>query len=134
MYKFTLLAAAGIILSSCGNAQNTGSGTTKNLSSVAFQSSMDTTKNGLLLDVRTPEEFENGHLKGAINIDFRGDNFKTQIQKLDKHAPIFVYCHSGSRSGQATEMMKDLGFTNVFNLTGGISGWEAEGRPVTTRK
>lgn len=134
MYKFTLFAAAGIILSSCGNAQNTGSGATRNLSPVSFQSTMDTTKNGLLVDVRTPEEFESGHLKGAINIDFRGNDFKTQIQKLDKHAPIFVYCHSGNRSGKATEMMRELGFTNVSNLTGGISGWEAEGHPVTTGK
>jgi rhodanese-related sulfurtransferase len=95
---------------------------------------MDTTQNALLVDVRTPEEFESGHLKRAVNIDFRSDDFKSQIQKLDKNTPIFVYCHSGNRSGQATAMMQEMGFTNVSNLTGGISGWEADGRPVTTGK
>ncbi len=136
MYKFFLTAAFGIMLYSCGNAQNTGNGsaTIHNLQPVAFQSTMDTTQNPLLVDVRTSEEYESGHLKGAINIDFRGNDFRGQIQKLDKKAPIFVYCHSGNRSGQATEMMRELGFSNVSNLTGGIAGWEAEGRPVTTVK
>jgi rhodanese-related sulfurtransferase len=136
MYQFILTAALGIMLSSCGNAQNTGNGSASihNLPPVAFQSTMDTTQNALLVDVRTPEEFESGHLKRAVNIDFRSDDFKSQIQKLDKNTPIFVYCHSGNRSGQATAMMQEMGFTNVSNLTGGISGWEADGRPVTTGK
>lgn len=67
------------------------------------------------VDVRTPEEYNQGHIEGALNIDFRQDNFAEEINKLDKGRKYLVYCRSGNRSGQAVEIMRGLGFTDVTN-------------------
>jgi len=68
------------------------------------------------LDVRTTEEFEESHLKGAQNIDFLKNDFSDRVEKLDKKRTYKVYCRSGNRSGKALEIMKKLGFTNVENV------------------
>lgn len=68
-----------------------------------------------IIDVRTQDEFKQGHLKGSINIDIYDSNFSSQISKLDKNSDYKVYCRSGNRSGQALEIMKKLGFTKVEN-------------------
>lgn len=70
----------------------------------------------IVVDVRTPQEFASGHTKSAINIDFKNDNFKTEILKLDKNAVYKLYCRSGNRSGQALKVMTDLGFKKLQNL------------------
>jgi phage shock protein E len=85
-----------------------------------------------LLDVRTPEEFASGHLAGAENLDFNARaSFEAQLAALDRNAPYAIYCRSDNRSGQALEMMRGLGFTDVVDLAGGIIAWQAAGRPVT---
>jgi len=76
-----------------------------------------------LVDVRTPDEYNGGKIDDAQNIDFYEADFKTQIAKLDKSKPVFVYCHSGGRSGKAAKMMKGMGFKEVYDLKGGYSGW-----------
>ena len=82
------------------------------------------TKKGVqLIDVRTPQEYSNGKIGNAKNIDFYSSSFKTDINKLDKSKPVLVYCHSGNRSGQAVNMMKSMGFTEVYDLKGGWSNW-----------
>ncbi|MGV6844559.1 MAG: rhodanese-like domain-containing protein [Lutibacter sp.] len=78
----------------------------------------------LILDIRTPSEFKEGSIKGAKNIDFLNSNFFTEINKIDKSTPIYVYCRSGHRSGIATRKMKDLGFKTVYNLIGGVNSWQ----------
>ena len=84
-----------------------------------------------LLDVRTPEEFEAGHLAGAIMIDFRADGFvekaKTQLKK-DK--PIALYCRSGKRSHSAAELLLKAGFIELVELEGGILAWQEAGKEV----
>lgn len=70
----------------------------------------------VVLDVRTPEEYEQSHVKGAVNIDVNGASFQREVQKLDKSADYVVYCRSGKRSAQAIKEMKDVGFTSVKNL------------------
>lgn len=87
-------------------------------------------KEGVLLDVRTPEEYNEGHIAGAINIDFHGENFKAELEKLDKTKTYDVYCRSGKRSAASAEIMGDMGFKKVINLSGGILGWQGKGYEV----
>ena len=84
----------------------------------------------VLLDVRTPEEYSQGHLKNSINIDFYSTNFSAELGKLEKNRTYLVYCRSGRRSASAAGQMKSLGFTKVSNMLGGINQWLQEGRPV----
>jgi rhodanese-related sulfurtransferase len=83
-----------------------------------------------VIDVRTPDEFAQGHLEGAINIDVESATFDSEIAKLDTGATYAVYCHSGRRSGIATDAMGKAGFTKVYNLSGGIGDLQAAGAPV----
>ncbi len=77
-----------------------------------------------LIDVRTPEEFSEGHIDNAVNINFYDDNFiKDMTSKLDKSKPIYVYCRSGGRSGKASKKLEDAGFTKVYDLKGGFMNW-----------
>lgn len=86
----------------------------------------------VVLDVRTPDEYAAGHLAGAKEIDFYAASFKAELGKLDKATPYLVYCHSGNRSGQASELMKQLGFTDVVDVQGGITAWTAAGLSIET--
>lgn len=72
-----------------------------------------------LVDVRTPQEYNQGHYPNAQNIDYLNNSFRTEIQKLDKTKPIAIYCKSGNRSSQAMEVMKQLGFVEIYELRGG---------------
>lgn len=83
-----------------------------------------TEKPGQLIDVRTPQEFESGNIEGAKNIDFYSADFSEQLDQLDKTKPVYVYCKSGGRSGQAKEILTEKGFTTVYNLIGGYSNWK----------
>ena len=84
----------------------------------------------ITLDVRTPGEFAEGHVEGARLIDFQSGNFENEIAALDKNATYAVYCRSGNRSGQAVKTMQDAGFTNVFNMNGGVIDWANAGFPL----
>jgi rhodanese-related sulfurtransferase len=114
-----------LILSACGGA------TTKvnNLDANGFASDI---KNAgvVVLDVRTAGEFASGHIENAINIDVESSDFDSKIAKLDKNVEYAVYCHSGRRSGIATEKMAKSGFTKISNLDGGIQAWQAAGFPL----
>lgn len=84
----------------------------------------------MLIDVRTEEEFNLGHLKDAANIDFYKSDFESNIDGLDKRERYLVYCRSGNRSRQTMFLMRDLGFDEVYNLQGGIISWNDEGFDV----
>ena len=84
----------------------------------------------VILDVRTPEEFADGHIENAINIDVNSGQFREDISKLNKNDTYLVYCRSGRRSDNARDIMEELGFSDVYNMTGGIIDWENEGYPV----
>lgn len=79
---------------------------------------------GQLVDVRTASEFEEGHIKGAQNIDFLQDDFTTNTAKLDKNKAVYVYCKSGGRSAKAVEVLRKQGFTNIYELDGGYTAWK----------
>ncbi|MDQ3049722.1 MAG: rhodanese-like domain-containing protein [Bacteroidota bacterium] len=83
-------------------------------------------KPGLVLDVRTKNEVAKGAIPNSVNYDIFEDNFEAEINKLDKSKPVYVYCASGGRSGEAMEMMKKNGFLEVYNLDGGYGTWKKE--------
>ena len=85
------------------------------------------TSGSIILDVRTEEEFESGYIAGAKNLDIRGGaDFISSIEELDKTKAYFVYCRSGTRSGQACQLMEKMGFEQVYNLEGGVLAWEGD--------
>jgi len=86
----------------------------------------------IVLDVRTPAEFAEGHLPQAKNIDLESADFATQIASLDKNATYAVYCRSGNRSGSALEQMSAAGFTHVYDLADGIVAWQSMGGSMAT--
>ncbi len=86
--------------------------------------------NFVILDIRTPEEFRDGHLEGAVNVDFRSDNFGREIQKLDTNKTYLVYCRTGNRSYDAVSTMARIGFRSMIRLSGDITGWKSAGLPV----
>jgi phage shock protein E len=83
-----------------------------------------------VLDVRTPEEYASGHLERSTLIDFYEPDFQLRLSELDPKKKYLVYCRSGNRSGQATAMMKQMGFDDVSDLGGGVLAWEAAGESL----
>ena len=84
----------------------------------------------VVLDVRTPEEFKEGHIEGAVNINLNSKVFKHEIGRLDRQKTYLVYCRTGRRSKEAVRIMQDLGFTNLLLFEGDIVGWKAEKLPL----
>lgn len=82
--------------------------------------------NSILLDVRTIEEFNEGHIEGAINIDIFSPNFQSEAGKLDKSKKYFVVCRSGGRSMSAAGALDSMGFSTIYNLAGGMMSWMGE--------
>ncbi len=79
--------------------------------------------NAMVVDVRTPEEYKQGHLPDAININWYDADFTKQFSEIDKNKTIYVYCKVGGRSAKATEKLDSLGYKNVINLAGGYDAW-----------
>lgn len=80
--------------------------------------------NAVILDVRTEDEWNDGYIPGAINIDiYKGQGFVYEVDQLDKSRPYYVYCKAGGRSAQACAIMGQLGFNDTYNLVGGFSQW-----------
>ncbi len=83
--------------------------------------------NAVVLDVRTEDEVADGVIANAIHIDiYKGEAFIAEIDELDKSKNYYVYCRSGNRSGQACNIMEELGFENAYNLEGGVLEWEGD--------
>ena len=83
----------------------------------------------IIVDVRTPAEFREGHLPGAVNMDYFGGPFETQIQSLPKTAPVLLYCRTGNRSGSAYDVMTKAGIGNILHMNEGITKWQQLGLP-----
>jgi len=85
----------------------------------------------LVIDVRTPGEFAEGHIPGARNVDFLGDDFEKQIAALPAGRPLLVHCASGNRSSKAVEKIAVLHESaQILHLKSGFNGWKAAGKPV----
>jgi rhodanese-related sulfurtransferase len=87
-------------------------------------------KNNVVLDVRTAQEFGDGHVPGAVNIDISDPQFKTKIAALDKSKTYLVHCAKGVRSARATKIMAPLGFGELLDYHGGFDEWKKSGKPV----
>ncbi len=110
-----LILVAIILLFNLGCFQIKG----KHITEVS-QSELD---NVVLVDVRTPDEFKAEHLEKAMNIDWLGDSFSAEFEKIKKDQTIYLYCRSGKRSADATKFLDSLGYKNVVNLEGGYIAW-----------
>jgi rhodanese-related sulfurtransferase len=86
--------------------------------------------NFVILDVRTTGEFAAGHIRSAINRDYYSTAFKNDIDKLDKTKLYVVYCQTGIRSAAVRDIMQELGFQRIYNMTGGFADWTAQGFPI----
>jgi rhodanese-related sulfurtransferase len=123
MRKFFFLLAMLFALTACSSTQ------AATLSPAEFNEL--TQEAGVVtLDVRTPAEFDSGHLPNAVNIDVESGTFAQQISSLDPAATYAVYCRSGNRSKTALQEMSQAGLTNAQDLDGGIVAWQAQGLPV----
>lgn len=114
-----LLMLSSISFSSCG-----GSGKSS-LSAKEFAQKIEDNKEEIVLDVRTPGEFSSGHLSGAVNIDWNASDFGAKAAQLDKSKPLFVYCLSGGRSASAAAALREMGFSTVYEMQGGLMQWRA---------
>ena len=124
MYKNLIVAFFLMVITGCGKAQNNGS-----LLVTEFSEKLTKTRDAQLVDVRTPGEFQNGHLKNAMNIDWKADDFADKALTLDKDKPVFVYCMSGPRSSAAAEKLQEMGFKNVYEMQGGMMKWRNASLP-----
>lgn len=128
---YLILTYLGIFLYACQSQQSGG----YNLAPTAFNTKLAEKKeNAIVLDVRTPQEFETGYIPKAQNINYHDPDFAQKINALDKNKSYFVYCLAGGRSSAAANYMRENGFKEVYNLSGGISAWQNEGLPITTEK
>ncbi len=98
------------------------------LSAQEFARQIDTASNAVILDVRTASEFNEGHIKDAVNIDFRNSDFKNRTDSLSKNKPVYIYCLSGGRSAKAASQLRSQGF-DVYELNGGMLKWRADNLP-----
>ena len=124
MKKLIALIGSILLLAGCSSSSSAIDLSVTEFSSKVAEAGVIT------LDVRTPGEYAEGHLEGAQLIDFQSGNFENEISSLDKNATYAVYCRSGNRSGQAIKVMQDAGFTNVFNMNGGVIDWANAGLPL----
>ncbi len=131
MNKFfiSLLSISVILLSSCSNGQTQSGKTT--LSATDFSSKIKELSGASIIDVRSPEEYAGGHIPGAKNINWNGNDFINDISKLDKNKPVFIYCLSGGRSSSAASHMLADGFKEIYELQGGMMKWRSANLPET---
>ena len=128
-YISFILAIVAFSFNSCSNGQSSPSN--PSISAVEFSKKITELPGAPIIDVRTPGEFSQGHLKNAVNFDISAGEFENQIASLDKSKPVLVYCLSGSRSIYAVSIMQSKGFKEVYEMNGGMMKWRAANLPET---
>lgn len=122
-----------LLLTSLLNAcdQTTANNAVQNMDVTVLNEKLENGDKLQLLDVRTPAEWSEGTIDGAILINYHSNDFKEKIKVLNKEQPIVVYCASGGRSMKASKLIIDAGYNKVYNLDGGISEWKGKNYPLT---
>lgn len=120
VFAFFILITAG-----CDTAQSQK----KLITATEMQGKITAEPNITVIDVRTPGEFEKGHVANALNIDWNGADFAAQIAKIDTTKPVIIYCQSGGRSAKAAEKMMSMGFSYLYEMEGGMMKWRAADLP-----
>ena len=133
MTRFSLCLL--ILLVGCTSSEKKGDSNSSSteiivLAPADFKSQFSKTSDAVLIDVRKPEEFSEGIISGADNIDFTAPDFTNKIAGLDRSKPYFVYCKSGKRSADAVSQMKEMGFKNLYTLDGGLNNWKDQGLEI----
>lgn len=118
-----LLLSLPLILGACNSPEDDGFCLTAD----AFEARLSE-PGAMLIDARTPAEYDNGHLANATNLDWNGGQLEAASHRLDKSKPVLLYCASGRRSAAAREFLIDAGFKDVADLDGGIRSWAARGK------
>lgn len=122
---FTLLVISALLVVTCAPIKEGGDVTAQQ---VAQMLRKDTSI--ILVDVRTPEEYQQEHIKGGRLMDYYSAEFHALLQTLPKEKPIIFYCRSGRRSSEAMKFLSSIGYSRVFNLIGGIIQWKKDRQPV----
>ncbi|MDH3499651.1 MAG: rhodanese-like domain-containing protein [Acidimicrobiia bacterium] len=123
---FALLAIATLVGAGC----SASAATIERVQPGAAAEIVEADADVVVLDIRTPEEFGQGAIEGATNIDFYAPDFADQLDHLDRDVHYVVYCRSGNRSGQSMSIFADLGFADVTEIDGGVVSWLEEGLPI----
>jgi rhodanese-related sulfurtransferase len=129
MKYLALFFFSTVVLSFLGCNQKVSQDGLTHLNPKEFQSLIEL-EEVQLIDVRKPEEFIEGHIPNAININYYSDDFVSSIDKLDKKKPVYIYCRSGQRSANSASQFKEAGFTQIYNLEGGILKWQSDSLPL----
>jgi len=125
----TAILLAGISWAQQDAAPSKPAARTRNVDVQEFDR-LRTGKNVVILDVRTPAEFAEGTIDGAVLLDYRAQDFADRVAKMDKSKLYLVHCAAGGRSARACAKMESLGFTNLVNLEGGMGAWQDAKKPV----
>ena len=129
-YSFLFFAILTLVIVSCNNVQKTNDKvmikTIEVVAPKAMYEILLKDPSAQLVDVRTKDEFAVSHLKDAQNICVTDNDFKQKVAYLDRNKPVYVYCKKGGRSAQASKILKQMGFTKIFDLQGGITNWEQQ--------
>lgn len=120
----------GLIVSACGGTATAEASGLRTVAPEEAQAVIDGGEGVVILDIRTPEEFAEGHIEGAVNIDFYAPDFADQLAELDAAGSYVLYCRSDNRSGQAMPVFEDLGFVDVTEVDGGVVAWAEAGLPL----
>ena len=126
----TVIALGAYWLVGAAGGADTGSAVT-NSGPEAFMAALRADPQAVLVDVRTPQEFAEGHLPGAVNVELDRLEALAPTALPDRNAHLLVYCHSGNRSSFAVQILERMGYTRLVNMVGGIAAWSGEGYPVT---
>lgn len=129
MRRFIGLFLVLLSLGACAQSSQAEGGAKENLNVQEVSQLIKDKPEVVVIDVRTPQEHNQGHIEGSDLINFYDPNFKEKIAELDKEVEYVIYCRSGGRSANAVSVMKQLGFTNVHNMTGGMLAWDRAGLP-----
>ena len=105
-------------------AEDQTSWSVQNVTPADAQKLLAESENVRVLDVRTPAEYAEGHIAGAINVDFKAADFADQVTKLDKNTAYILHCRSGRRSSSSLPILKDNGFGTIYHLNKGFNAWK----------
>ena len=123
-FLFVITLTISIVFSADLSAQR--------LSAMEFNNTLKASPDAVVVDVRTPGEFQAGHLPQAVNYPLNSQDFGQKMAALNKNKPIFVYCLSGARSNAAANQLAGMGFARVYDMAGGMMQWRANGLPEST--
>lgn len=124
---YFVLALSTLFFVQCQQAQGQ-----QKLTPVEYQKALLKDSSATLLDIRTPDEFQEGHLIGAKNINFYDAQFLTQVKQTAKNNTVYIYCRSGGRSSKASTLLQEAGL-KVIDLSGGIQAWMDQSLPITQK-